>query len=115
MTELVNLTPHDIVVVVDNDDEVEMVRIPPSGTVARVRAEQKKVSEVNGIPVVRTEFNEITGLPEPRKDVIYIASTLVAQAANKQGRLDVVSPDTGPSAIRDEHGNILAVKRFQVF
>ena len=111
MTELVNLTKHDVIVVT----ETQTIRIPPSGQVARVRAEQLKVGEVSGIPIVSTEFNEIVGLPEPRKDVIYIASTLVAQAASRQGRHDVVAPDTGPTAIRDDDGNIVAVRRLQVF
>lgn len=41
----------------------------------------------------------------------FSVSSLVAQAV--VGREDVVAPDTGPTAIRDEAGRIVAVRRFQ--
>ena len=107
MTEFVNLTPHEIVVVRDD----KKIVIPPSGKVARVKVLQRVVGEVDGILVVKTVFGEIEGLPESKIGVVYIASTIVAQAA---GRADVLAPDT-TDAIRDEKGQIVAVKRFQTF
>jgi len=96
------------------------------------------------IPVVKTELGEVEGLPpysclnckyhknnhgecDPDADpfvpyqckhfepvTLYIVSTLVAQAC--KGRKDVVAPDTSPeSVVRDESGQIVAVRRFQVF
>jgi len=138
--ELVNLTPHEITIV-GEDGEVKTV-IPPSGKVARVKTVQEKVDEINGIPIVRTKFGAVEGVPAPTicsncsnnslyggscqctagglpsdcKDFepieVYIVSTLVAQAIG--GRKDIVAPDTSPqSAVRDEQGRIVAVKRFQ--
>ena len=52
------------------------------------------------------EYGEISGLPEPSAGVIYITSLVVAQRAS---RSDVVSPDSGPTAIR-ENGQIVAVR-----
>ena len=105
-----NLTPHEIKVV-GEDGEVKMV-IPPSGQVARVRAEQKVVGEIDGVPVVKTVFGDVEGLPEPREGVVYIVSSLVAQAVRE--REDVVAPDTSPlGAVRDADGRIVGVKRFQ--
>ena len=50
-------------------------------------------------------------LPAPVAGVVYVVSALVADRAR---RSDVVSPDTGPSAIRDG-GQIVAVTGFTVW
>lgn len=105
---LINLTPHDIVVRINDHDIV----IPASGQVARVSATQDVVGNADGIPVVRSVFSDVTGLPDPVDGVTYIVSSLVAQACRRR---DVVAPDTGPTAIRDDVGRIVAVTRFQVF
>lgn len=110
--QLINLTPHEIVL---RPDEGQEVVLPPSGQVARVAVSQQVVAMVGDIPIVATTFGDIEGLPEPRPGVLYVASTLVAQAAAERGRRDVVSPDTGPTAVRDEEGRIVAVRRLQTF
>ncbi len=111
--EIVNLTPHEITLV---REDGEVMKIPPSGQVARVKVEQEVVNEINGISIVRTKFGDIEGLPEPQDGKIFIVSSLVAQAAAKLGRTDVVAPDTSPQGvIRDENGRIVGVKRFQIF
>ncbi len=109
---LVNVTQHPIVIRLD--DERELI-LQPSGVHARVTTEQTVVAEADGVPIVATRFSEIRDLPEPKEGVLYVASTLVAQAAARIGRSDVVSPDTGPTAIRDSNGQIVAVRRLQTF
>ena len=110
---LINLTPHDITIFLPNG---EKITIPKSKEVARLVTEFVNVGNINGVPVVKTEFKEIIGLPKPHPGVIYIVSTLVAQAAAKLGRRDVIAPDTSPQgAVKDENGRIIGVKRFQVF
>jgi len=107
-TALVNLTPHEIVVRREDGSEL---RIPPSGVVARVTATAEPVGTLAGVPVVSTRYGEIEDLPAPRGGVQYIVSSLVRMAAPE--RADLVSPDTGPeSAIRDDDGRIVAVRRF---
>lgn len=107
-TALVNLTPHEIVVRREDGSEL---RVPPSGVVARVTATAEPVGTLAGVPVVSTRYGEIEDLPAPRAGVQYIVSSLVRMAA--PGRADLVSPDTGPeSAIRDDDGRIVAVRRF---
>lgn len=103
---MVNLTPHDINVVVGETT----ITIPKSGTVARVTSTQTEVGNINGIPVVKTVFGTVEGLPEPEIDTIYIVSSLVLAQLE---RVDVVAPDTGPTALR-ENGQIVAVRRFQM-
>jgi hypothetical protein len=109
--QLVNVTPHAIVI---RRGDKEIV-LPPSGTVARVEVEYLPAGEVAGIPIVRSRFGQIQGLPGPREGAVFVASTIVAQAAAALGRRDVVSPDTGPTAVRDEQGRISAVLRLQTF
>ena len=108
--EIVNLTPHEIIVRLLGGDRV----FPPSGQVARCQPVSESVGEVDGIPVVRSAFGALEGLPEPRQGTIYLVSTPAAQKAAALGRTDVVSPDTGPTAIR-ENGQVKAVIRFQLF
>jgi hypothetical protein len=104
----VNLTPHEIVVRETDDTERKFA---PSGQVARVSVTSEKVAEPEGIPVLRQVFGQVQGLPEAVEGTLYITSTLVAQVAR---RADVVSPDTGPKAIR-EGGQVVAVRGFQSF
>jgi hypothetical protein len=129
---LINLTEHDITVLPEGRVGVtahilgarirrtRRVTIPPSGVVARVHAVHEEVARVTidggDISIVSTRFGEIVGLPAPEPGVLYIASTLVAQAAARAGRRDVVAPDTGPdSVIRGPDGRPVAVQRFQTF
>ncbi len=111
--KLVNLTPHTITIFKENG---EVVELPPSGQIVRVKVVQEPAGEINGIPVVRSGFGEVEGLPPPKPGVVYVVSSLVAQAVARLGREDVVAPDTtGVSAVRDEEGRIIGVRRFQKF
>jgi len=90
--------------------------VESSGVVVRVETTQEIVGNIDGVPVVRTVFNNVT-LPEPQDGVVYIVSTVVLQALQQMGicRDDLVAPDTGPqSAVRDGTGQIVAIRRFQV-
>lgn len=105
--KLVNLTPHAITVISDDDEKFE---ITPSGTVARVATHKTQVAEIDGIPVYRQTFGEVEGLPAPEQGVCYVVSALVLSALNG-ARPDVLAPDTG-AAVRDEAGRILGVRGF---
>jgi hypothetical protein len=109
MAEVINLTPHAISVA--NSEGGVVMTLPPSGNVARVATSQEVVWELVERPVTRTVFGEVTGIPAPAEGIVYLVSTLVAQAAR---RPDVVSPDTGPTAVRKD-GQVVAVRGFQVF
>lgn len=107
--KLVNLTPHDLVVVLENGDKITI--IPASGTVARVQAEQVLNGDINGIPVFEQTFGDIVGLPAPEAGTYYIVSALVLSAAKAAGRTDCLAPNTS-KAIRDEAGHIIGVPGF---
>lgn len=105
--KIINLTPHTIKVVDSNN---QVIREYPSAGVARVSTTSEVITEVDGgIKIVRTKFGEVQGLPDPDGESIFIVSMVVAQAA--AGRNDVVAPDTGPTAYR-ENGLIVGVRQF---
>jgi len=113
--KFVNLTPHEITVF-DSTGNV-ILRIPPSGQIARVSVTSTIVCKVGDIPVRKVIYGDVEGLPEPKDDTVYIVSTVVLLALKEKGiiREDVVAPDTNPdSAVRDDTGRIIGVKYFQV-
>jgi hypothetical protein len=101
--KFVNLTPHEITIVRGD----EKIVIPPSGLVARVRATEEKVGEVDGIPVVVVNYGDVENLPAPEDGTIYLVSQIVLGAV--RGRSDVLAPNTGKGAVRDAHGNVAGV------
>lgn len=107
--DFVNLTPHPITIKMADGGTM---RVPASGTVARVLARESHVRDVMGIPVIHRELLSVEGLPEPRDGAAYIVSSMVVEAILRHGgRDDVFAPDAGPTAIRDDEGHIVAVTR----
>ena len=105
MKEFINLTQHKIVIF----NGGFTVEISPSGTVARVATEETCVGEINGIPLISRKIGEPENIPAPQDGKIYIVSAMVLSAI--ADREDVVAPDTGATAIRDNSGRIIAVNR----
>lgn len=105
---IVNLTPHTINLMPAGPTG-PVVTVPPSGQVARCATSRVQVDAVTAegvtIPVNRTQFGEVTGLPEPQPNTIYIVSALVAQAVPE--RQDVFIVD---DAVRDEQGRIVGAR-----
>ena len=91
-TNIVNLTPHKITLC--GSDKRALIEIPPSGNIARVETRSERIGSisVNGIeiPVSRTQFGAVTGLPEPQPGTAYIVSLAVRTAVPQ--RADVFSP-----------------------
>ena len=110
--KLVNLTPHTLNVYAA-DKTTELFSVPSSGTV-RVATTELVVGDLNGVPVVKTEYGACEGLPAPEDGTTYIVSILVLQALNGT-RNDVVAPNTSPkAAVRSADGKILGVTGFTV-
>lgn len=65
-------------------------------------------TEVDGVPVEITRVTGIKGLPPEKEGTYYIVPHDIAATLNRR---DLVSPDTGPSAIRNEDGTVHAVRR----
>lgn len=107
MTKILNYMLHTLNIELSTG---EHIAIESSG-VARCSVKNAVVDEVDGVPVVSAEYGDVTGLPESQDGVVYVVSMLVAQRA---GRADVLSPDSGPSAIR-ENGQVVAVRNLVRF
>ena len=105
MANIINLTPHTVKVV---NDKNEVIREYTSAGIARAATTAEVVAEVDGIPVRKTVFGEVQGLPDPQPDTFYIVSMVVAQAVRRH---DVIAPDSGPTAYR-ENGLIVGVRAF---
>ena len=100
---IINCTPHLVT--------VARRTIEPSGTVPRVSVRQVEDGDIDGIPVVRTVYGAVEGLPSPVEGTTYIVSALVLSAL-AGSRQDVCAPDTSPaSALRNEAGQIIGVRR----
>lgn len=101
--EFVNCTPHALTV-------AGIGTIPASGIVPRCATVRNEAPAIGGVRLVRQTMGQVTGLPDAASDTIYIVSGMVLGALNGT-RTDVVAPDTGPDAIR-ENGQITAVRGF---
>jgi hypothetical protein len=69
-----------------------------------------------GIPLFLNYYGAVEGLPDCQPNTLYIVSLMVINALRAESpdgviRGDVISPDSGPSAIR-ENGKIIAVRGF---
>ena len=98
MKKLINLTPHTITILC-GETKKELA----SEGLARVTTTTEVVGNINGIPVNTIEMGEVTGLPAPEKDTIFIVSRVVAEAV-KDTRNDVVIVD---KTVRNEAGQII--------
>jgi hypothetical protein len=103
--KLLNYTPHSITVC--NIAGTEIIRTIPSSGVARVSSENRSGDPIDGVPFSETILGDVTGLPDPQPDTMYIVSDFVVRAL--PNRDDLVRPDTGPSCVRKD-GQIWAVR-----
>lgn len=97
----VNLTPHEVCFVTESGNVV----VPASGTLARVSTSNETIDNIDGIPVKKTVYGEVEGLPNPEANTVYLVSSLVASRVNN--RDDVLVP---ADFIRDEKGVIIGAK-----
>ena len=111
MTKFVNLTPHTVRVVNDNDEVIFVSE--ESGQRASVRTSPNVVRHIDGVPMSVTSYGPINGLPGPEPGTLYIVSTMIFAHPDVADRNDLVVPDSGPDAIRKD-GQPYAVRRFTV-
>lgn len=110
MKKIINLTPHDIVVIVGEEKKV----FKASGNIARVKSVQKSLEPICSIPVVSSTFGDIDFGVEIQEDTVYIVSAMVLSVIKDKGiKGTFVSPNTG-DAIRDEEGRIIGVPGFRI-
>ena len=106
--EIRNLTPHEVKVLADDGSVIGTF---PSVGVARARQTDTPVGLIESIPVVKTGFGEVTGLPEPTEGVAFIVSIITLNAARAHGRSTDDLLITS-QAVRDDQGRIVGCRAF---
>ena len=102
--KFVNLTPHALTV-----EGLGVIAV--SGAVARVSVAQRDMGTRGGVRLRQSVKGMVEGIPTPAEGVTYIVSGMVLDALAGSRLADVVAPDTGADAIR-ENGQIVAVRGF---
>lgn len=105
---IVNLTPHDVLVV--DDDNRVLMNIPSSDLVARLKTQPVNVGRINGVPLVKHKCISFINLPVPDPGTMFLVSSLIQQFSS---RGDLIAPDTGPSCVRDNGRNVVAIRQFK--
>jgi len=100
--KIINLTPHDLTIVLADGGNRT---IPKSGSIARVETVRAAGPEVDGIPTSVTSFGAVTALPAPTPDTVYVVSGMVA--ARFVDRTDVFAPG---ELVRDGDGNVIGCR-----
>ncbi len=98
-----NFTPHEVVVV----DKHIAISYESEG-IARVTTKSAQVGTVDGVPLIRQEFGEVEGLPEPEEGTYLIVSRMVASAL--PGRRDLVVP---ADLVRNGKGEVIGCRAFE--
>ena len=106
---IVNLTPHDIHVHIDNEDNTDIVTIKKGVKPARVEEQRTPLAVVDGVTIYKKKWLDIQNLPDPIPGTLYIVSGMVLEAAKLKGRTDCVAPD---EFVRDANGVIVGCKGF---
>lgn len=102
---IINLTK--LTVRIAYEDGTVYQTFEPSGDKIIAETTGKQV-EIDGIPVELSHVTSVKGLPDLQEGTYYIVPEPLSKVLN---RADLVAPDTGPTAIRDENGNVYAVRR----
>ena len=104
--KFVNLIGHDITI--SGYGTLSKADVP-----CRVETKQRIIGKVAGVPIAETHFDKIANLPDPEDGVYYIVIRVVMDFVPFD-REDVFCVDTGPSAIRDENGQVSAVTQLSL-
>ncbi|WP_298335825.1 hypothetical protein [Ferrimicrobium sp.] len=104
---IVSLVPHTTRLM--NMGKV-VLSVPPSGLVARVEVleEKAEVLDLDGtvVPVMRTRFGRVTGVPDAEPGTFYIVSGLVLDYAGDRGDLLV------PARLVRSGGRVIGCQAF---
>lgn len=101
--KMINLTPHAVTFYTSDGDTV--LQTVPSSGIARAEQERRPIGSANDIPVFKTSYGAVEGLPDPENGTIYIVSVITAQAAPNRDDLYITD-----SLVRDDEGRILGCR-----
>lgn len=122
MTQIINLTPHQVTLFSDKDcmevtkgnyttlvlkEGAKPIKVLASEGVARASSSKELLYTIDSIPVFKTVYGEVEGLPEPASNTYYLVSALTAQAV--KDRHDILIVD---GAVRNNEGRIIGCTAF---
>ncbi len=111
---LINLTSKSITIV--SGKGYEVLNLLPSGIIVAASIAPKVLDTVvadgEEIEIVTYCYDNVSALPEPRPDTLYIVTYAVLQAL-KGSRSDVVAPDTSPTSIIRQDGKVVGVQKLR--
>lgn len=100
---IINLTPHDINLLLEDD-----VIVFKSKGIARVQQKEALDEYFDRVPIYKNKYGEVEGLPEEKDGVYYIVSFVVASALkDKRNDLLIVT-----KIERNEKGQIIGCYGF---
>lgn len=107
MNKIINLTPHSINVI--GDDNSVAITIEASGNVARCSQTIDIVDSIElnnvAIPISSSSYGEVVDLPAPQDNTYYIVSRLVMSAC--PNRQDLLVPN---DLVRDDAGRVIGCR-----
>ena len=106
MTRIINCTPHAITL---EKRDGSMVTFEPSGVIPRVDMVEVEAEDIGDCMCFSKSSGGVFGLPVMIEGTFYIVSGMVFDASD---RPDVIAPNTGNTAIRNNKGQIVAVRSF---
>lgn len=101
-----NLTPHPITIETSGGF-AGTVTLQTDGTAPRLTVSREPLSDIGGIPIVRSTMGAPEGLPEQTEGVLLIVSALVAEHPSVRHRVDLAYPG---EAVRDDEGRIIGCR-----
>jgi hypothetical protein len=104
--KMVNLIGHEIII-------AGYATLPKAEKSCYVKTNQIIIGKIDGIPIAKTEFYSIVNLPDPEDGVYFIVSRICMDYV-PFNREDVLCVDTGPSALRDENGQVIAITQLSI-
>ena len=104
--KLVNLIGHEIKI-------AGYATLPKADKPCYVKTNQIIIGKIDGIPIAKTEFDAIVNLPDSEDGVYYIVSRICMDYV-PFNREDVLCVDTGPTALRDDNGQVIAVTQLSI-
>lgn len=104
--KFVNLIGHDITI-------SGYGTLPKSDNPCYVETEQMIIGKLAGIPIVKTNFIKLVNLPDPEEGTYFIVNRITMDYIPFL-REDIFCVDTGPSAVRDENGQVVAVTQLSI-
>lgn len=103
--KIVNKTSHPITILDEENEVITRFGPAPAGMQARLKSITTKIAEIDGIPISKTKYGILEGIPEPQEDVYYIVSQLVKN--HLPNRHDLLVP---AEVVRNERGHIVGCR-----